>query len=246
LSNKSFAYLFCLDELAAEMLRRKSDKVAYVPDPVRIVDSAREQIEALSTELQIGAERKVLLMFGDFRRQESMERKGVAQALAVMRLLPADAARRCCLVVAGQVSEATAAWLERELRTIQRDKPVEWRLINRYMAEDEAQAVFRLADLVLIPYQKHVGMSGVLVRAAAAEVPVMASDYGLIGALVRRQHLGWVVDSGQAPAMAAALVAYLEKRLEPPFDAVQAKRFAAGHSGEKFGRTILERIFTES
>jgi asparagine synthase (glutamine-hydrolysing) len=243
LGHPSMGHLFCLDELAAEVLQRTSDKVVYLPDPVSVMTNSEQPSVALLDELQIGPGRKILLMFGDFRRQENLERKGLTQTLAALRVLPDETARRCCLVVAGQVSELTAAWLEGEFATVQRLRSAECRLINRYMAEEEAQAVFRLADLVLIPYQRHVGMSGVLVRAAAAGVPVMASDYGLIGALVRRHHLGWVVDGGQAPALAQALVAYLQQELDPPFDAQRARHFAAEHSGETFARFILERIF---
>jgi glycosyltransferase involved in cell wall biosynthesis len=220
--------------------------VAYLPDPVRIMACSPERTQILRTELRIGPERKVLLLFGDFRGRESLERKGVAQTLAAVRALPEDTARQCCLLFAGQMSEETTAWVEREFAMIQRTQPVECRLINRYIAEEEVQAIFHLADLVMIPYQRHVGMSGVLVRAAAAEVPVLASDYGLVGALVPQHRLGWVIDGGRSSAFAEMLTAFFRQGLPPTFDIASAQHFAESHSGDKFSSVLLEGILSNA
>jgi hypothetical protein len=242
LNHPALARLFCLDELAVNYLRPFSEKVAYLPDPVRIMGSSAERNQALRAECEIGVERKVLLLFGDFRGRESLERKGVAQTLAAVRALPDEVARQCCLLLAGQMGEETTAWLQREFATIQRTQPVECRLINRYIAEEDVQSIFHLASLVMIPYQRHVGMSGVLVRAAAAGVPVLASDYGLVGALVQQHRLGWVLDSRQSATFAEMLTAFFRQTLPPTFDAGRAQCFAESHAGSKFSNVLLEGI----
>ena len=49
---------------------------------------------------------------------------------------------------------------------------------------------FAAADWILIPYRNFRFSSGILANARIAQRPVIASDYGMIGAQVRRQQLG--------------------------------------------------------
>jgi glycosyltransferase involved in cell wall biosynthesis len=63
------------------------------------------------------------------------------------------------------------------------------------------------ADVVVLPYRKHAGSSGLLVQAAAAGTRVLASDFGWIGAAVRNHRLGRTVDVELSEAFANALEA---------------------------------------
>ncbi len=55
--------------------------------------------------------------------------------------------------------------------------------------------LLKRCDVVLIPYQRHVGSSGLLIWAASAGKPVITQDFGLIGALTRAYKLGQTVDT---------------------------------------------------
>ena len=69
-------------------------------------------------------------------------------------------------------------------------------LLNRYISDEKEKLCFAASDIVLLPYVKHFGSSGVLSRAAAAGKPVIASDEGLVARRVREHHLGFLFQSG--------------------------------------------------
>lgn len=70
--------------------------------------------------------------------------------------------------------------------------------LDGYVDKATEEAAFRSADLVWLGYRSHYAMSGVLVLAAIAGVPVIATHKGLIGWMARENELGDVIDTEQA------------------------------------------------
>ena len=132
--------------------------------------------------------------------------------------------------------------LTEKLTEIRQISSVQLLLYNHYITEEEVQALFNLADAILIPYQRHVGMSGLLVRAAAAKRPVVASDYGLLGALVAKYKLGITLDSTLPAQIAHALQLCIDVNPLPAFDPASALQFAQAHSGAIFAKTISDHL----
>lgn len=79
------------------------------------------------------------------------------------------------------------------------------RVINRYVSNEEEKQLFAAGDVVLLPYRRHFGSSGILVRAIGAGLPVIVSDEELIGRLVRERDLGILFRSGDARALQQAI-----------------------------------------
>ena len=79
-------------------------------------------------------------------------------------------------------------------------------VLDRYVSDDEEALCFCSADVVLLPYIKHFGSSGVLSRAAAAGKMVIASDEGLIARLVQTHNLGWVVHTNNVASLRKAML----------------------------------------
>ena len=93
---------------------------------------------------------------------------------------------------------------------------------------------------MLALYQRHVGGSAVLVRAAAAGKPALASDYGLVGQLVRENGLGLALDATDPAAVAAAVTRFLES---PPLgNPEQMRNFAELNRASEYARVIFEAI----
>jgi len=111
-------------------------------------------------------------------------------------------------------------------------------LRNQFVAEEEVPLYFDIADVVLAPYQRHVGMSGILLWAAALGKPLLASDYGLMGELVRQRSLGITVDSTQASEIAQGVSAFLAGEPREMFDSQSAAQFARENSAERFARVV--------
>jgi len=75
------------------------------------------------------------------------------------------------------------------------------KVINRYVSDSEESLCFCASDVVLLPYIKHFGSSGVLSLSAAAGKMVIASDEGLVGQKVRKHNLGWLFPSGNVEGL---------------------------------------------
>jgi glycosyltransferase involved in cell wall biosynthesis len=187
--------------------------------------------------LGIEANRQIFLLFGALNG-----RKGIYQLLEAIQLLPTSLCQKLCLLLVGESS--ITSQLKIQIDAVCQVRPVQ--IIGRYefIPEQDVQVYFQLADVILAPYQRHVGMSGILLLAAAAQKPVLSSDYGLMGEMVRRYSLGLTVDSTNPSAIAKGLTQLL---LEPPSSACdrdKMKSFAQQNSAERFARIIFEQLLS--
>jgi glycosyltransferase involved in cell wall biosynthesis len=85
-------------------------------------------------------------------------------------------------------------------------------------------------------------MSGTLVLAAAAQKPVLSSNYGLMGKLVQDYHLGLTLDSTQPREIAKGLTRFLQEPESVLCDRTLMKKFAEQNSAEKFADVIFNHI----
>ncbi len=81
-----------------------------------------------------------------------------------------------------------------------------------------------------------------LVRAAAAGKPVLASNYGLMGELVHQRSLGITVDSTQASQIAKGISLFLEGEPTEMFDRQSAAQFAGENEALCFARVVWEKL----
>jgi glycosyltransferase involved in cell wall biosynthesis len=109
-----------------------------------------------------------------------------------------------------------------------------------YLPAQEVQICFELADVVLMLYQGHTGMSSVLVRAAMAGKAMLGTELGMIGELIRARGLGKVVDASDALAVGNALRDIQTAGLQVNEGACQ--QVAQENSLETFGATIARCI----
>jgi len=81
-----------------------------------------------------------------------------------------------------------------------------------------------------------------LLLAAAAGKPVLSSDYGLMGELVRRYQLGLAVDSTVPRELAQALSRCLVDTPEMLGDRAQMRTFAEQNSVGRYASTIFRYL----
>ena len=238
LRNPHLGHLFCLDPLAVPFVngQRWKVRVAALPDGVESRAPTRSPLETRDA-WGIDTGKSVLLFFGSMAA-----RKGIYQVIEALKLLPAEDQQQLALAVIGAAAAGEEARLEQALSALRKQSAVQVAADNRFVPDAEIPAAFAAADLVLLPYQRHVGSSGVLVRAAQARTPVLGSDYGLLGEQIRRHALGRAVKSGSPAALASALQDWVRDPLSWPFDTDSAGRFAAENTAEGFARTILDCI----
>lgn len=231
--------LFSLDPFVIPHLRQLSHQTqaVHLPDPVEVAAPvALSQVEALRQHLGIEAGRRVLLLFGALT-----ERKGVFPLLEALAELPPDCCQQICLLLVGE--SKIAAQIDAQLVKLRQAQPLQAIAHYQFVPEAAVQVYFHLADLVLAPYQRHVGMSGILLQAAAARKPVLSSDYGLMGAMVHRYGLGLAVDATRPAAIAEGICRFLRAAPGTVGDRDRMQALAEENSAHRFAQVVFEHLY---
>jgi len=237
--------IFCLDIFAVKPLQKYSTHVNIIPlpepmdfplaGPLKINPQNTHDVAQLRQILQVEPQRKVFLLFGAISAA-----KGVFQLLEALRLLPSVVSSQLAILIVGKVVADLRDHLQEQINITREFSSAQIIWVNEFIPFHEMETYFDLADVVLIPYQRHIGSSGILVRAAAAGRPVLASDYGLVGKLVRGKGLGLTIDATQPSAIAAGLTTFLQKPAEALFDETAAREFAAENTAENFAHVLYQ------
>jgi glycosyltransferase involved in cell wall biosynthesis len=230
--------LFCLDPLAIKYIKQFSSqaKILHLPDPVEIDNRANPHSEKIRKSLAIKHDRKVFLLFGALDG-----RKGIYQLLEAISLLPSELCQQLCLLLVGGTNPIEQGQIESKVKTVCQNKPVQIIESYQFVPEADVTAYFQLADLVLAPYQKHAGMSGILLQAAAAGKPILSSNYGLMGEIVKKYQLGHIIDSTIPDEIAKGLT-YCMLSSNGLGDRLKMKHFCQQHSVEYYTRLIFDNV----
>ncbi len=236
LRNPHFDTLFCLDPFVVPHVQRLAPRANAValPEPVPPLTTTTDT-ETMRDRIGVEAGRKMLLLFGAISRL-----KGVYPLLEAVGLLPDAQAQQVCLVLAGAITPAERETIQEQVAELQARNTVQVVVIDRFIRDPEIQDLMQAANLALLPYQHHVGMSNVLVRAAAVRVPVLGPDYGLVGALIRARRLGLSVDTTRPKVLAEGIQKFLAGNV--PFDANEASRFADENTTTAYTGAILDQL----
>ena len=136
----------------------------------------------------------MLLFFGLIRARKGLD--------VLIRALPriVESVPSVRLVVAGDPIDDVRPY--RELAAgLRVSSRIDWRLA--FLPEDEIAEWMYRASMVVLPYREGVS-SGVLATALGYGRPVVVSDVGTLGDVVRRFHAGRVVPPGDERALAEA------------------------------------------
>ncbi len=241
LHNPQLQTLFCLDPFVNKYIDKFHTEVTavHLPDPVRVSCSSQFELGKLKELLGIHPDRQVFLLFGSLTDR----RKGMHQILKAVSLLPQALCQKLCLLFVGEADPRERISLESQIVAVCKSRPVQ--IISRYefVPEQDVQTYFQLADVVMAPYQRHVGMSGILLLAAAAQKPILSSNYGLMGEIVRLYSLGITVDSTLPSEIAKGLTRFLIESLTNLYDRAKMKHFAEQNSVDKFAEVIFQHIY---
>ena len=206
-------------------------KVEPLPDPAHPAVAAA----AGSDNGMLPRDRIGFLLFGYLT-----ERKGPLVVLDALERLPPLVAGRVAVLMAGRVDPALRARIEERQRRLASLRPKLWLAVDdRRLGDQELEGLVRRSDVVLAPYQRFVGSSGVLLWAARAGRPVLAQQYGLVGHLTREHRLGLAVDSSDPAAVAAAITQMAQLGPSTFIDLASATAFAASQTPQRFAASVL-------
>lgn len=239
LQQKKLNTLYSIDPFAVEHINRlcKLRKAKPLADPVRVHQNLSIDLKTVKSKLGIEQSRQVHLLFGDLNK-----RKGIEQIFAAIALLPEELVQKLCLLLVGSMSKVNYLRFQEQKTQLIKSLPIQIIDHNQYIPEQDIQSYFEIADVILAPYQRHVGMSGILNRAAVAQKPVLSSDYGLMGEITIRYRLGLTVESNNPQEIAQGLSKFLKESPEKYCDYKQMTAFANQNSVAKFTDTIFKDL----
>jgi colanic acid biosynthesis glycosyl transferase WcaI len=236
LANRSLAAVLTIDPYFAPYARRfyaNGAKIHALRDPAhpRIVISAAE----CRLAGMIPPRRLCFLMFGHLT-----ERKGTLKLLDALYLLPEEIAARAAVMLVGTVDPTIREALARKSSALQAGRTsLFFCLDDRRVGAGELEALMRRADVVLAPYQRFVGSSGVMMWAARCATPILTQDFGVLGRLARDHGLGMTVDCKSPAALARGIARFVTEGPSSLIDRRSAAAFAASHSPEEFAEAVL-------
>ena len=235
LRNPHLRAVFSLDPFAVPDIARWSRRVEAVALPEALEPVVDEASEAWRSA--VDPARRRIVVFGTLD-----ERKGISVLIDGLERLPAHAQAQLTLVLAGPVVGSERGELRARIADFAARSAVEVQFEDRFVPEAAVQHLLASCDLALLTYQRHVGSSGVLVRAASAGVPVLSTDYGLVGENVRRHNLGLAIDATASAEIRIAIERWLDRPESVPFDRASAAAFAGANTAEAFADTIFSRL----
>ena len=201
-----------------------------VPHPLYAqFDRGRFTRESARARLGLPADGEVAVFFGYVRRY-----KGLDTLLDAWRLVRAR--RPATLVVAGDFYEDPAPY--RAQAAAAGEGAV--RLMEGYLPDEDVEALFKGADVVVLPYRSAT-QSGVTHVAYALGVPVIITDVGGLAETVRQDETGLVVPSADPVALAAAVARFFEEGMGPRLRA-GVRALQAAHSWDVLAGHTVELI----
>ena len=230
LANAGWFHRICLlDEYlwAEHRQRYPRTGLTFLPDPWSGVFDM--SVSAARAKLGIAGDKLVLLHYGIGTRRKGLH-------LIIRTMLSSARSNHWHLLCAGQVTDDREIVNGLQKLSRQGDATV----LNRFVSQEDERACFCATDIVMLPYVRHFGSSGVLALSAAAGKMVIASDEGLIGKRVREHQLGLCFASGNSQELAAAIRS-AEKMLrnEPNHYTRAAHHFAQTCSRKKFTTALI-------
>jgi glycosyltransferase involved in cell wall biosynthesis len=248
LRNRDVRTVFLLnDHASADYLNQlwpERRPFAMLPDPVpslseEPVDSpVREASEnGEPTDRLIESDgRTTFLMFGALR-----EEKGVRNVIEAFSQHDGETAEQARLCLFGQVRADLKAAFPSLVASLRRAQPrLDVRVENRFLSEAELEQVLQAADVVLAPYLRTEGSSGVIGLAARYGAPVIGPSSGLVGSLINEYDLGATVNASDPSAIAAAVRRFVRERAADRGTGTQ--RYVQERTPERFASTVFAAV----
>ncbi len=239
LAHPQLKNIFCLDPFAVKQIQQFSSQanVVHLSDPVEIKTCSNLITDRIRKNLAIDLDRKVFLLFGALDG-----RKGIYQLLDAISQLPTELSQKFCLLLVGGTNASEQAQIEEKVKATCSARSLQIVQNYQFVPDAEVMAYFQIADFILAPYQKHAGMSGILLLAAAAGKPVLSSDYGLMGEMVRRYSLGLTVDSTVPAEITRGLIECLSSTSNNLGDRVKMQEFAKQNDRDRYAEIIFKNL----
>jgi len=188
LKKDTLSSLLTLDEALHHYYRTKtSHQLQFLPEPANFIKPDILTTKRVEFELGITSESKIILVYGSLTK-----RKGVINLLKAM--LQLDESYDFQVILAGKADDDINSELndEKYAPFIQSNKLLR---IDRFITTEEERVLFSVAYCCWLGYIGHYRASGVLIQACVYNLPVLATNEGIIGWQVEKHDLGILIDT---------------------------------------------------
>jgi glycosyltransferase involved in cell wall biosynthesis len=229
-----FFRICLLDEYLYQKYNNTFSKNSMVllPDPWS-GDFSMDRNQARDS-LGISSDKLVFLQYGIGTRRKGLH-------LAIRTMLSKDLPQQWHLLCAGQIKKDKE--ILKGINRLQEEGRAT--ILNRYVSKEEEQLCFSAADIILLPYVRHFGSSGVLTLAAAAGKMVIASDEGLIARRVKDNKLGVCFPSGNINGLKEAMIRAQKLLEENPHQIEKHARLFAARCDRQAFREVLTSVYSD-
>jgi glycosyltransferase involved in cell wall biosynthesis len=233
-SRAPWTRLHNVDLIAYEWIQRQGGELArrnrFLPDPIEDwpeVDrhEARRRLGLADDGPWLGCVGAIDL------------RKGMDLLLAAFKAAALPTSAR--LLLGGQHHPYIRQLLETEYADLVRARRVV--SLDRYLTVAEFGDVIAAMDLMCTPYARQIAIASIVLRAAAARRPVLATDFGWCGRVVPAFQLGWTCNVQNTGQFAQAIATRLEQAADWKRTPA-AEKLVKFHSPQNFAATFTARL----
>ena len=165
-------------------------------------------------------------------------RKGTVLLLRMFRDYPEELANYKLLIV-GPVRDDIREEFD-ELLTEIKNSSDRVECIDRYVSDRDSWSYFQRSDIVVCPYVNFHGSSNVVIRAAAAGLPVITPAFGFLGEVAEHSGLG-VTYKNQQPSEILQAIFDVEKLLLENAAEIRSncEKYAQRHHASLYAASLL-------
>ena len=221
---------------AIDVMKRHPSRLASIahllPDPVEPVPMMSKS-EARRI-LGLPPQSRIVSLVGLLERRKGVRELLEAFEIAKPNLYPTDK-----VLLAGKATDETRELLANRFSHLIDDGSV--LCIDRHLTNSELWAALIGCDLTTTPYPAHVYSASLVIRGAAAGVPVLSNAMGWMDQTVRQFQLGTVCNTNDKYVFAEQLQIALDGAAGYR-TSIEAKQFVDFHSSENFAAKLTQRL----
>lgn len=162
--------------------------------------------------------------------------KGLDILLEAFKYLPSPSKERLFLNVVGREEYFKKDYICEKMQSYS----IVGRVKTEFLTDQEFQENVILSDLLVIPYRRYFnGNSGPMIEAAFRDIPVIGTDYGNLGTLVRVNELGYTFEAENSRKLAEQLDLFVKQGWQP---GAKSALYKSKLTVEVF-RTAYERLY---
>lgn len=187
---RNFKNIFILNDKSAPVYlnkKFKTTKFVYLPDPYLAID--KNKVFNIRKMKNIPNENIVYLHFGALASQ-----KGTLEILNAIEILNSSDLRDKCFIFAGKINKDIKDEFYKKYNKL-KDK-VQLIVFDEFCEYSFFGSLCLSSDYILLPYKRTSQSSGIIGYGAQFNIPVIVPNSGLLGKMVRKNNLGYLIETG--------------------------------------------------